>query len=71
MIASKQKTLPKSWTGSTSGRPKLKISNISTVHRPIPLISVRRAMISSSVSASHSGRLGTSPASQWRAKSMM
>ncbi len=48
-------------TGSTSGRPRLKISSISAVHCPMPFTLVSNSMSSASVRSSHSISEGRCP----------
>ena len=60
---------PKSSTGSTSGRPRVKISNISTVQRPTPRIADSRSISVASSSRAAARRVGTTPSSAWRAMS--
>ncbi len=52
---------PKSSTGSTSGRPSVEMSSISTVQRPTPRMVERRRISSPSEIASASAALGTTP----------
>ena len=62
---------PKSSAGSTSGRPSLKMSSISTVQRPTPRTAVSRAMISSSGIARMAREVGIVPSSVFAAMSRM
>src|SRR6266851_1422016 len=52
---------PRSWMGRTSGRPRRKIKNISTVQAPMPRTETRRSTSSSSESFSACSRVGTTP----------
>ena len=52
---------PKSSTGSTSGRPRVKISSISTVQRPTPRIATRRSISVASSNRAASAAVGILP----------
>ena len=54
-------TMPRSPTGSTSGRCSRNIRNISAVQRPMPFTCVSAAITSSSVSASSASRAASRP----------
>src|SRR5229473_2746242 len=62
---------PRSWMGRTSGRPRRKIRNISTVQATMPRTEVSRSTSSSSESRSAWSWEGTTPDSVLRAKSFI